>query len=110
MKDKVLAIDFDGTIHDVFNPIPGRRMGSPIEGAKTALDTLKSQGFRLVIHTIWADSEAKVKTITDWLNYWKIPFDEVTNIKPAAERYIDDKALEFTDWETTLKKLQTSLK
>ncbi|MDQ3816100.1 MAG: hypothetical protein M3362_00230 [Acidobacteriota bacterium] len=101
-----MAIDFDGTIHDVNNPVPGRKMGPPIEEAKEALTQLKTEGHKLIIHTIWATDEKNIKTIQDWFTYWEIPFDEITNIKPQADYYIDDKAIKFIDWPSTLKSIK----
>jgi ribonucleotide monophosphatase NagD (HAD superfamily) len=41
MKNKpVIAVDFDGVVHDYKHPLPDRRMGEPIEGAKVALTKL----------------------------------------------------------------------
>lgn len=90
----ILAIDFDDTIHDTKNPAPGRKMGPPLEGAKDALIEFKRQGHTIIIHT----AQSSFKHIEDWLHYFDIPFDEVTNIKPLAACYIDDKAIHFTAW------------
>ncbi len=32
------------------------------------------------------------------MNYYKLPFNEITNIKPQADHYIDDKAIKFENW------------
>src|ERR1035437_3723081 len=97
--NKVLAIDFDGVIHDYKHPIVGRRMGAPIEGTQEALNQLKSQGYKLIIHTVWGDEKGK-KTIADFMEYYKLPYDSITNIKPIADWYIDDKAIHFEQWKT----------
>jgi len=94
---KVHAIDFDGVIHDHKNPVPGRRMGAPIEGAKEAITELKRRGDTVIVHSVWAGNP---KVIEDWMRYYEIPFDEVTNIKPQADIYLDDKAVRFTDWKS----------
>ncbi len=54
MMSKILAIDFDGVIHDFKNPIEGRRMGAPIEGTKEALDKFKSKGYKIIVFTVGA--------------------------------------------------------
>ena len=95
----VLAIDFDEVLHDSKHPKPGRTMGPPIEGAKEAMDLLRAQGHRLVIHTVRG---GRPKHVEDWLDYYKIPFDVVTDIKVDAACYLDDKALKFTDWKKAL--------
>lgn len=95
----ILAIDFDGVIHDIKNPLPGRRMGGPIIGAKEALVGFKREGHHIVIFTVRANSEASKMTVIDWLTYYEIPFDDVTNIKINADYYIDDKAIQFISWD-----------
>lgn len=94
---KVLAIDFDGVIHDNKNPIPGRKMGLPIEGAKEAVTKYYLRGHRIIIFSVWANERGK-KVIADWLKYYVIPFNDITNIKPEADVYLDDKAVRFTTW------------
>jgi uncharacterized protein YmfQ (DUF2313 family) len=92
----ILAIDFDGVVHDHKHPIAGRRMGAPIEGAKEALTMLKRH-HKIIIHSVWGGSGKQV--IADWMKYYGIPYDDITNIKPQADHYIDDKAIHFTNWE-----------
>jgi ribonucleotide monophosphatase NagD (HAD superfamily) len=101
---KTLAIDFDGVIHDYKNPVPGRRMGAPIAGAKEALTSLKDKGYEIVVFTVWGDEKGQ-KVIADFMNYYQLPFDRITNIKPQAEYYIDDKAIAFLRWDDVLPKL-----
>ena len=96
---KILAIDFDGVIHDFKHPIEGRRMGAPIQGTKETLDKFKLKGYKIIVFTVWGDTKGR-KTISDFMNYYKLPFDEVTNIKPQADYYIDDKAIKFENWES----------
>ena len=100
---KILAIDFDGTIHNYKHPKPGRRMGDVIPGAKEALIKLRSRGYKIIIHTVFSGDEREQKVVEDWLKYYGIPFDEVTNRKPNASFYIDDNGLRFNgDWEEIL--------
>lgn len=96
---KILAIDFDGVIHDIKHPVPGRRMGPPMDGAKEALDEFASEGYKIIIFTVRAGTKSSVKAVEDWLNYYIIPFDEVTNIKPNADVFIDDRAIHFISWK-----------
>lgn len=94
----LLAIDFDGVIHDYKNPVEGRRMGPPIDGAKDALKKYMVRGDEVVIFSTWATEKGQ-KTIREWLHYYHIPFSSVTNIKPNADVYIDDKAIRFINWD-----------
>lgn len=90
------AIDFDGTIHDNKNPVTGRRMGPPIDGAKEYINGLKAQGHAVIVHSVWGGDR---KTIGDWMGYYGIDFDDITNVKPKADFYIDDRAIRFTSWQ-----------
>jgi hypothetical protein len=93
----ILGIDFDGVVHDYKNPIKGRRMGLPIAGARSALVKYKLHGHRIIIFSTWADERGK-KIIADWMRYFTIPYDDITNLKPEADCYLDDKAIRFTTW------------
>ncbi len=101
MEKEILAIDFDGVIHDYKNPTKGRRMGAPIEGAKEAIIKLSRQ-YKIVVYGVGGGTP---KFIEDWLKYFGIPYDEVTNIKPNAKYYIDDKAIRFIDWKQALQEI-----
>lgn len=101
-----LAIDFDGVIHDYKNPIQGRRMGEPIYGAKDALLTLQNQGHELTIYSVRGGSESGKKSISDFMDYYGIPYDSITNIKEKSDYYIDDNAIRFDNWNKTLKEIK----
>jgi predicted phosphatase len=94
----IFAVDFDNVIHDAKNPLEGKRMGAPIEGARSALQILRQKG-KVIIFSVWGNNP---KPIEEWLRYYDIPFDSITNIKPQADCYIDDKAIRFTNWDNTL--------
>lgn len=102
-KKETIAIDFDGVVHDHKNPVEGRRMGGPIEGAQKAIKILKLQrNFKIVIFCVWAGSEQGRQTIAEWMKFYSIPYDEITNIKPQAKIYIDDKGYRFENWDSAL--------
>ena len=94
----VLAIDFDGVIHDHKNPIKGRRMGPPIKGDKEALEGYTRRGDEVVVFTVWGGTPSGVETIRKWMEYYQIPFSSITNIKVNADVYLDDRAIRFTSW------------
>jgi hypothetical protein len=89
-------------------------MGRPYPGAKESLEHLRDVGFHIVIHTCRARSPQGVpdpdpalqeylggaQHVADWLDYFEIPYDEITALKPMAVAYIDDKGVAFTgDWK-----------
>lgn len=99
-----ISIDFDGVIHDINNPLEGKSMGGPIPGAKEALKKL-SHKYRIVIHTVRGSTQDSPH-VHEWLKFYKIRYDEVTNIKPKADYYVDDKGLHFTNWEEVLTQIK----
>jgi len=90
----ILAIDFDGVIHDQ-KPPEGKVLGAPIEGAQLALKKFKDKGHTIIIHSVWGNRK---HIIGPWMKYFDIPYDDITNIKPDADFYIDNKAIHFTSW------------
>lgn len=106
---RTIAVDFDGTVHDVKNPIEGKRMGGVISGAKESLDTFKRKGYKIVIFCVWAKDENSIEIIANWMNYWDCKFDVITNIKPQADAYIDDKGIYFNNWPSVMETLNNRL-
>lgn len=104
-KPRVLAVDFDGVIHDKAHPLPGRRMGGVLSGAQAALASFIRRGDVVIIFTVMATHPPGKQVVEDWLKYYEIPYTEVTALKPNADHFIDDKAIKHIDWETTLKVL-----
>jgi len=102
---KIIAIDFDGVIHDIEHPLPGRRMGAPITGAREALLELADNLNKIIIFTVRANTEQGVRVVANFMNYYYLPYNEITNIKPVANIYIDDKGVRFTNWSDILKLL-----
>ncbi len=94
VKEKTLAIDFDGVIHKYSRGFQGmdNAYDPPVHGTKKALDLLKSQGYRLIIV-----SSRTTSVIEEWLKKYNMLhyFEEVTNIKRPAQYYIDDNAVRF---------------
>jgi hypothetical protein len=91
--------DFDGVVHEYSLGWNGGALGAPMPGARDALIRL-SRTFRLVLFTARHDLEA----VTQWLIAQRMEhlFADVTNRKPAAEYYLDDRALKFVSWEQAL--------
>lgn len=99
---RTIAIDFDGVIHGYSKGFKGSDIyDPPVEGAIDALWRLRAAGFKLVIFTSRNDTIPQVK---EWCKKYLVPDDiEVTNRKPPALAYIDDRGIRFTNWIDILK-------
>lgn len=65
-------------------------MGGPMPGAVNTIRYWKQRGHRIVVFTVRGDH----KYIRDWLTYYHIPFDKVTNVKGPGI-YLDNQAVHF---------------
>ena len=105
---QVIAVDFDGTIHNSKSStgcvIVGQAFGAPFDGALEALSRLRMRGFKIIVFSV-RGLDPKLK---HWMDIYQLPYDEITNIKPNADVFIDDCALRFEgSWEDTMKKVLT---
>jgi len=97
--EKTIAIDFDGVIHAYRDGwIDGSIYDVPVFNSIEGLRALNHKGYNIIIFTAREDLEA-VKT---WLAKWIALPIEVTNKKPQAIAYIDDRAIRFTNWQDIL--------
>ncbi len=98
---KNIAIDFDKTIA---TNLPDESIGEPLPGAIEALKKLKAAGRYIIIHSHRVEHQDGIKQILDWMKKYQCPFDEI-HAKPSAEFYVDDKAIQFTNWDDVLKQI-----
>lgn len=112
-QEKTVCVDLDGTITHYEEWISEDHFGTPILGAKEAIETMKSWGWRVIIFTTRGNAEK----VSDFLKNSNIPFDEVNSNqkqpenakggKILADIYIDDRAITFDgDWKKVLSKAQ----
>lgn len=94
-----IAVDFDGVIHDYSKGwADGTIYGEPMPGARDSLQALIDKGWRVVVHTARASTLIKEAEVREWLDRYDIPYHDVTNLKPMAIVYLDDRALKFDNW------------
>ena len=113
-ENEIIAIDFDGVIHSFeLGFHDGTIYGTPIEGSKESLERL-SKKYKLILFTAKAKSDRPLingKTGIELVKEWLIKYDldkyfiDITAEKPRCLCYIDDKAIQFTSWDNTLKEL-----
>lgn len=98
---KTLAVDFDGVIHAYREGWRGGEVyDRPVFGARYALHVL-AQTYRVVVFTAREDLGA----VRGWLRLHSLDqyVAEVTNVKPPAWAYVDDRAVRFEgEWMQTL--------
>lgn len=101
-----IAVDFDGVVHRYSR---GWQDGSiydpPMPGALEALERLRAEGFRLVLFTTRSRTGDQLAALYAWLEQHGIDhelFDDVTDRKPLALLYIDDRGLRFENWPQAL--------
>lgn len=113
-RRRTIAVDFDGVIHRYSK---GWRDGSiydsPVEGAREALARIHAR-YEVVIFTTRVNpamrgADSQMDRILAWLEAQGFRrgehFDDITHVKPPALAYIDDRAVRFTAWDTTLDEL-----
>ena len=88
----IIAIDFDGTIHNGVYP----DIGDPIEGAIEAIRQIKEDGNFIII---WTCRESKRNDeMIEWLDKNKIPFDSINeNASFMIEKFNSDSRKIFAD-------------
>jgi hypothetical protein len=96
---KTIAVDFDGVIHRYRDGWQGGEIyDDMMPGCFEAIGKLKDKGYRVVVFT----SRKNLVPVRDWLeNHFDYPL-EVTNEKPPAIAYIDDRGIRFTNWTDIL--------
>lgn len=99
-----LGIDFDDTIaHNT--GYPEFAPTNPIIGTKEAIEKLRNDGWKIVIHTARAWSE--YDRVKKYLKEHSIYFDKIICGKLLVQYYIDDRSIEFDgNWEKTLNKIR----
>lgn len=113
-SDKVIAIDFDGVIHDDYMGYhDGTIYGEPIENSIESIKEL-SKKYVLKIYSCKSNPDRPLvnkKTGTDliweWLEFYGLK-DYISDVvwgKPNAIIYIDDKGHKFENWNDTIKNI-----
>lgn len=101
----VIAVDFDGVLHDTSTTKPPE-LGRPIQDATTGMMQLRRKGYKLIVFSSRAVNPGVRAQMSDWLKSHRILFDDITNEKPIADYYIDDKAITFKSWPQTLQEVK----
>lgn len=95
MKQTVV-FDFDGVISKYENGWQGATIinDEPVDGIIEALNEI-SKKYRIVVLTSRCSQPGGFEAVRDWLNSYGIPYELITDVKPQALAYIDDRAICF---------------
>ncbi len=85
---QTVALDFDGVLAHVANPFQWGQIGPPKQEGLKFLGMLIKEGFHVVIFTARKETDIVAK----WLGEQGFPSLLVTNSKPIAIAYFDDRA------------------
>ncbi|UTY31706.1 PBECR2 nuclease fold domain-containing protein [Treponema putidum] len=107
---KTIAIDFGGVINSFKSGWKGPEFtDEPVNGAFEAINILLNEGYKVIIYSTRAETVEGKNTIYNYLlgNGINIREIEVTDKKPIALVYIDDRAIKFSgNWNETLDKIK----
>ncbi len=92
LAEKTVAIDFDGVIPE-WDQNKSDNIGKMREHSDLFLEKIRDKGFTIEIYTARDTNQVR-----KWLNENKLAhlISNVTNSKPKAYAYIDDRAITFT--------------
>ena len=117
-RDKMrIVFDLDGVICELKKPSESYADVIPKNDVIEKMRGLKEDGHYLIIHTgrhmrtcngDVSEVIEKIGKITeDWLEKWKVPYDELIFGKPHADIYIDDLGIEFSTKDKLDKKIES---
>ena len=111
-----IAIDFDGVIHSFeLGFHDGTIYGTPIEGSIEAIKKIAKK-YTIVIYTAKAKKDRPLingktgtELIWEWLRKYQLDsyIKDITAEKPRCICYVDDKAVQFKNWNQALIDLST---
>ena len=91
-----IAIDFDGVLHSYTSGWTGYQpCDAPNDGAQEFINDIISMGHKVIIFSSRASTKIGKKGIEDWLDKHDFPILEITDKKPEAVLYVDDRGFRF---------------
>lgn len=103
-----VVFDFDGVISENRNGWEGVSVINerPVEGIKEAIDEIREH-YKVIILSQRCSTVNGLNVLKDWLDGYDIRYDDLTDVKPQAVAYIDDKAICFNgNSKNLLKEIQ----
>jgi hypothetical protein len=101
----IVCVDLDGVLNLFDGWCGAAHFHPPRPGAREFLERLNQSGYRVVVFTVrWHEH------VRNWLVECGLDslVSDVTNVKPAAHVYVDDRAICFRgDFESVLEQITT---
>ena len=94
---KTVAFDFDGVIHSYTSGWQGAEVvpDPPVPGIKESIEALRAANYEVVVVSSRANTYEGAMAIMHYLEANGITVDMVTDKKPPALVYVDDRAICF---------------
>lgn len=101
---KTVVFDFDGVIHSYTSGWKGVDVipDPPVSGIREALTEIK-EDYKVVIVSSRTSSLEGKNAVEQYMKRYCLPYDDITDTKPPAIVYIDDRAICFDGKPENLK-------
>ena len=106
-----ICFDFDGVIHSATAPWQCEEiiLGAPVKGCRETLNAIKEKGYRIIVHSVRCRSSKGRKAIAKYMYANQLEYDKISQHKPIADFYIDDRAVLFAgNWQDVIKAMELS--
>lgn len=100
----IACVDFNGVLDSYTGWQGPSHFDPPREGAREFLEALRARGFQVVVFTTRYEGD-----VWGWLKTYNLDalISAVTDRKPAAHVFVDDRAICFKgDFHTTLREIE----
>ncbi len=102
-----IIIDLDGTICTEEKTF-SRSLAKPLPNAIKTINNLYKDGHTIIIYS--ARTWAEFEMTTNWLKKYKIKYHQLMLGKPVGDVWIDDRAIEFKNWNKIMQSLDNKTK
>lgn len=94
---KTVVFDFDGVIHEYTSGWKGIDIipDSPVDGIRESIMDIRSNGYEVIVVSARCSDPIGIQAIKEYLLFHDIVVDGVSETKPPAIVYIDDRAICF---------------
>ncbi len=94
--ERIIALDFDGVIHNYTEWTGPMPTGEPVPGALETIQWLQQAGYALFIFSTRAQHPMGKECVQEWMLDHGFPQLEVVSEKNHADLYVDDRGFRFT--------------